>query len=306
MFPLTIILGGAAAATAGAAFFVRKEQTSYRQEVENPRRIVRFVASGLAGAALVTAGIGSVYSQDVGEAKVLRSISGQVVGESTAPGFHAKAPWISAIGWDIRDNVVEYIGGGETNYSGGSATGARITVQDRDGVDAAVDLTVRYSIAGDKVEELYARFSTQQNLVTKLIEPGIRSAMREIPAQYGSLELLNKRADVQTQVRDALVDEWADAGIIVEDVAIQEIVQPENVKAAFAAAQEARTAVETEKANLDKAKIEAEKNAVATEALTPEILADRYIAALNKAGTIYVVPEGSTPMLQLPELTKKD
>lgn len=301
MFPLTIILGGAAAATAGASFFVPKESSDRRSDA-NPRKITRIVAGGLAGVALIFGGIGSLYTQDVGEAKVLRSVSGEVVGESTEPGFHVKAPWIKAIAWDVRDNVVEYVADGDTNHNGGSATGPRITVQDGDGVDANIDLTVRYSIAGDKVEELYARFGTQQNLVTKLIEPGIRSAMREIPAQYGSLELLNQRADVQANVRDALIAEWEDDGIIVEDVAIQEIVQPENVKAAFARAQEARTAVETEKANLEKARIEAEKNAVATSALTPEILADRYIAALD-AGTVFIVPEGSTPMLQLPNLT---
>ncbi|WP_144721180.1 prohibitin family protein [Cellulosimicrobium sp. TH-20] len=261
----------------------------------------KVIVGGVVAGALVITGLMSVHRQDVGEAKVLRSFSGEVVGESTEPGFHLKAPWVKAIPWDVRDNVVEYAAGGETNYNGGSATGPRITVQDADGVDANLDLTVRYSIAGDKVEELYARFGTQQNLVTKLIEPGIRSATREIPGQYGSLELLNNRADVQANVRDALVAEWAADGIIVEDVSIQEIVQPENVKAAFARAQEARTAVETEKANLERAKIEAEKNAVATQALTPEILTDRYIAALD-AGTVFIVPEGSTPMLQLPEL----
>jgi len=314
IFAALAVAGGIASVIASKATKVQVDEVydegSYRpRRVETtvkdpaPRRIALTATGALAGLAVLFAGIGSVYLQDVGEAKVLRSFTGEIVGESTTEGAHLKAPWVKAVGWDVRDNVVEYAGEGETNYSGGSATGPRITVQDGDNVDANLDLTVRYSIDGDKVEELYARFSTQQDLVTKLVEPTIRSAMREIPAQYGSKALLNERADVQTKVREALVAEWAEAGIIVEDVDIQEIVQPDNVKAAFAAAQEARTAVETEKANLDKAKIEAEKNAVATEALTPEILTDRYIAALSKASTIYVVPEGSTPMLNLPQTT---
>ena len=277
---------------------------SYNNNRRNSTKLKVAAAGAGAGLlAVLVAGSMSIYTQDVGEAKVLRSVSGSVIGESTESGMHFKAPWVKAISWDIRDNVVEYVGTGETNHSGGSATGPRITIQDRDGVDANIDLTVRYSIAGDKVEELYSRFSSQGNLLTKLIEPGIRSAMREIPAQYGSLELLNQRGDVQIQVRDALIAEWAEDGIVVEDVSIQEITQPDNVKGAFAKAQEARTSVEAEKANLERAKIEAEKNQVATAALTPEILTDRYIAALREAGTIYVVPEGSTPMLSLPAPT---
>lgn len=283
-------------------------QKTERQKVRDrgPNKVAYGAAAALAAGSLLFAGFGSFYKQDVGEAKVLRSVSGEVVGESTAPGFHLKAPWVTAISWDVRDNVVEYASDRDTNYVGGSATGPRVVVQDKDGVDAGTDLTVRYSIAADAVEELYARFGTQQNLVTKLIEPSIRSAMREIPAQYGSLELLNKRGDVQTAVRDRLSAEWAEDGIIVEvgDVNIQEIVQPESVKTAFAEAQAARTAVEKEKANLDKARIEAEKNAVATQALTPEILQKAYIDALSKAGAIYVVPQGSDPMIQVPVAPK--
>lgn len=40
-----------------------------------------------------------------------------------------------------------------------------------------------------------------------------------------------------------------------------------------------------------------------TSALTPEILADRYIAAIAKAGTV-VVPSGASPIINLPQVAK--
>jgi regulator of protease activity HflC (stomatin/prohibitin superfamily) len=259
---------------------------------------------GLAGAltviGLILWGAGSLYTQDPGEGVVLRSISGEVVGETSEPGFHTKAPWVSASKWDIRDNTMQYLADGKVDYSGGSAVGPRITVQDKDGVDADIDLTLRYSIEGDKVDDLYSRFGSQENLLTKVVEPGIRSATREIPVAYSTLDILNKRAEIQAEVKERLTNEWADLGIVVEDVDVQEIVQPQEIKDSNAAQAAAQALVETEKARLEQAKIEAQKNEVKTEALTPEILTQQYIEAL-KGGTVFVVPEGSTPMIQVPQ-----
>lgn len=274
-----------------------------RERAEN-NAVAKKFGFGLSGllvvVSLVLFGAGSIYTQDPGEGVVLRSISGEVVGETSEPGFHTKAPWVSASKWDIRDNTMQYLADGKVDYSGGSAVGPRITVQDKDGVDANIDLTLRYSIEGDKVDDLYSRFGSQENLLTKVVEPGIRSATREIPVAYSTLDILNKRAEIQSAVKDRLTNEWADLGIVVEDVDIQEIVQPEAIKDANAQKAAAQALVETEKAKLEQARIEAEKNEVKTEALTPEILTQQYIDAL-KGGTVFVVPEGSTPMIQVPK-----
>lgn len=246
----------------------------------------------------VCTGTGSFYTQDPGEGVVQRSISGEVVGETWDSGFHMKPFWVSAQKWDIRDNTVQYIAGGEQGYDSGSVTGPRITVQDADGVDANFDLTVRYSIKGDHVGDLYSRYGAQENVLSKVVEPGIRSAMREIPVTYSTLDILNERAAIQEQVRERLDKEFSPLGIVIEDVDIQEIVQPEAIKKANAAKAAALASVETEKAKLEKAKIEAKKNQVKTEALTPEILQQQYIEAI-KNGTVFVIEEGSTPILDL-------
>lgn len=243
-------------------------------------------------------GLNSFYTQDPGEGVVLRSISGEVVGETWESGFHPKAFWVEAQKWDIRDNTVQYIAGGENGYDSGDVTGPRITVQDADGVDANVDLTVRYSITGEQVGDLYSRYGAQENVLSKVVEPGIRSAMREIPVEYKTLDILNKRAEIQGEVAKRLDKEFSPLGIVVEDVDIQEIAQPEQIKQANANKAAAIAAVETEEARLEQAKIEAKKNQVKTEALTPEILQQQYIQALDE-GTVFVVEEGTTPILDL-------
>jgi regulator of protease activity HflC (stomatin/prohibitin superfamily) len=264
------------------------------------RRFGFKIAGGLVVLALIFAGFGSLYRQDPGEAKVLRSISGEVIGETYEAGFHGKAPWVSATTWDIRDNTVSYIAGGETNYTGGDATGPRITVQDKDGVDADIDLTLRYSIKGDRVSDLYSRFGSQENVLTKVIEPGIRSAMREIPVTYTTLGLLNKRAEIQAEVKERLTKEFDVLGIVVEDVDIQEIVQPEAIKNANAEKAAAQALVDTEKARLEQAKIEAQKNATKSKELSPEILQQQFIEAIAKKGFVVITENGAVPMLQMP------
>ena len=42
---------------------------------------------------------------------------------------------------------------------------------------------------------------------------------------------------------------------------------------------------------------EADANAILAESLTEEILRQRYIDALDKSSTIYVVPDGATPLI---------
>jgi regulator of protease activity HflC (stomatin/prohibitin superfamily) len=294
-FVISIIVGVLALIALFGSGAISKEENG-----GETRRFGFKIAGGLVVLALVFAGFGSIYRQDPGEAKVLKSISGEVIGETYEAGFHGKAPWVSATTWDIRDNTISYIAGGETDYNGGDAEGPRITVQDKDGVDADIDLTLRYSIEGDQVSDLYSRFGSQENVLTKVIEPGIRSAMREIPVTYSTLALLNKRAEIQAQVKDRLTKEFDVLGIVVEDVDIQEIVQPEAIKSANAEKAAAQALVDTEKARLEQAKIEAKKNAAKSKELSPEILQQQYIEAIAKSGFVVIAPEGVTPMLQVP------
>ncbi len=295
-FVISIIVG-----ILGVLAFLGSGAISKEENDGQTRKFGFKIAGGLLVLAVIFAGFGSFYRQDPGEAKVLKSISGDVVGETYESGFHGKAPWVSATTWDIRDNTISYVAGGDKDYTGGSATGPRITVQDKDGVDANIDLTLRYSIEGDRVSDLYSRFGGQEAVITKVIEPGIRSAMREIPVTYSTLDILNKRAEIQTQVKERLTREFEELGIIVEDVDIQEIVQPEAIKNANAEKAAAQALVDTEKARLEQAKIEAKKNATKTKELSPEILQQQFIEAIAKKGFVVITENGAVPMLQMPK-----
>lgn len=252
-------------------------------------------------------GLTSFFTQSPGEAMVLKSITGDVLAQpSVTSGLHGKAPWVKVDPWDIRDNTLSFAGAKEdvdVDFNGGDVTGPRITVQDANDVDANFDLTLRYSVQGDKVVELSNRFGSQEDLLIKVIEPEIRSAIREAASPFTTNDIVSKRSEIQAAVREHLTSEWADLGIVVEAVDVQETIQPQAIKDANAAKAAALIAVETEQANRDKAIIEAEKNAIATAQLTPEILMARKIQALQTAaekGSLVVIPEDFNGIINLP------
>lgn len=281
----------------------------------DPERDDRFgttLGAGITGAAILVAGVilalGSFFTQDVGQSNVLRDWSGKIVGHQSEPGFHLKAPWVDTVTFDVRNQRVVYAGksGEQSDNSGGEADGAQITVQDQDGVSSNLDIALRYSIKPDAVIDIYSEYATEENLQNRLIFNDVRSVVRSVPGTFTTLELLTKRDEVQATIREALEKKWAGEGIIVEDVALQEVRPPDSVVESYAAAQQAQINVSKEQANLEASEVSAQQKVVQAQAeadanqllaasLTDPILRQRYLDTLKELaakGNLVVVPEG--------------
>lgn len=292
MFGLSIFLIVAAVATVVIAIRLR---SAGDQPV---RGMSRSSIAGLIAGALVLGGLligvgTTVYTQDPGQAKVLRSWTGEVVGYTASEGLKFKAPWVELVDYDIRNQQVVYANTGVDNYTGGRPDGAQITVQDKEGVTADIDIVVRYSIDPDSVVEIYRRYQSQENFVARLIQNDVRSVVRSVPGKFTTLELLTNRAQAESDILIALETRWRSQGVRVESVALQEIRYSAEVKARFDAAQAARIEVEREQANLQAAEVAAQQKIVQAEAeakanrllhdsLTPRILQQRYLDTLAK------------------------
>jgi regulator of protease activity HflC (stomatin/prohibitin superfamily) len=304
MFILAIILVIIAITT-----FVVSRRVAARATTTGTRLASR-IATGSA-AALLVLGLASLfgstfYTQDVGEAKVLKDWTGNIVGEDVTPGADFKAPWVDVVDFDIRNQIAAYIGDGYNDYNGSVPNGPQITVQDKEGVTANLDIVVIYSIKPDSVTEIYAQYLNQENFRARLIEQDIRSVVRNVPAKYGTLQLLNGREQASNDIKSALERRWQSAGVIVESVSLQEIRYSDEVKARFDAAQAARIEVEKAKAELEatqvsaqqkvvQAQAEADANAILNSSLTDRILQQRYLDTLKElaaSGNLVVVPDG--------------
>lgn len=250
------------------------------------------------------------YGQDVGEAKVLKDWTGNLAGQDLTEGAGFKAPWVDTVDFDIRNQIAAYVGNGQDDYNGSRPNGPQITIQDKEGVSSDMDLVVIYSVRADSVLDIYSDYQNQENFRTRLIEQDIRSIARNVPAQYDTLALLNKRQEVGAKILEALETRWEKQGVLVESVSVQEIRPPQEVKDRFASAQNARIQVETAKAEADaarekaqgekdaaitRAQGESESNNIIAKSLNETILQQRYLDTLSKLaaeGNLVVVPEG--------------
>lgn len=259
----------------------------------------------------------AMFTQDVGEARVLRDWTGEIVGEVTEPGLHWKAPWVDAIEFDIRNQPAIFIEDGTDSYNGQAPNGPQITFQDKEGVTGNLDIVVIYSIKPDSVTDIYRQYSSQENFRTRLIEQDIRSIPRDVASRYTTLQMFTNRTTIAAAIQDELAERWTEQGVIVDSVSLQEIRYSGEVQSRFDAAQQARIDVETSKANLEKSRVdaeqaivraeadakariaaaegEAEANRILSESLTEKVLRQRYLdtlASLAAAGNL-VITDGT-------------
>lgn len=270
-----------------------------------------FVAIPLALTIVFTGG-SMIYTQSVGEVVVIKNWGGSLAGHDSDAGFGIKMPWQNTVKFDIRNNVLSFMGNEEEDqFEGGSANGSAVTINDAGGASATIDIQVNYSLDPSAAEELYINYGSQENFVKSICAVDIRAVPRQVSGQFDTISILTARGEFTSAVQDALTKKWEKYGLIVEQVSIQNVVYPESIVNKYAEAQAAEIAKATAINNQEVAKVEAETkvikaqgeadaNAVLSASLTDEILQQRYIDALisiGANGNLVVVPEGSDPIV---------
>lgn len=260
---------------------------------------------GLVGVILLSTSF--LYTQDEGEAKALRSFTGELVGSKVEPGIGIKAPWVETVAFDTRNNVAKFSDSDEGTTSGS------IPFNDKAGTRGSMDVTVTYAVRPDKVEDIYKEYRTQEMFRTRLINQDIAAMVRTVPSRYSTVEVLSKREEVSASILEALEKRWERWGVTSVQVALQDIRYPEQIMQRFenltaeqTRAEEAKaatvTAEQEAKKKLVEAEGEAKANAVRSKALTPEVLQQQYIEALKIAaekGQLIITDGKSTPMINV-------
>lgn len=252
-----------------------------------------------------------VFTQGVGEAKVIVNVDGTIAGEKLSPGWGTKAPWQRIEDFDIFQQEVLFAGnaeGGAPSYSGGEVNGAEVTASVKNGAQAFIDMQVVYSIDPDNVTEIYKEYRSQERFTRQVVLPGILSTLRDVPSSYSPVQFRGEmRGEASEKVLDAMNDKLGKYGVEVSNVNLQDIRYTEQVEESIKnvevaqqkeeqAQAELRATEVSAQAQVVEATAKAEANRLLTQSLTPEVLQQRYIDALGK-GTVFVVPEGSTPLI---------
>lgn len=252
-----------------------------------------------------------LFAQGVGEVNVIRNLGGSVAGISADAGFHVKAPWQKTITYDIRNNVLSFMGDSEADqFEGGSANGSAITLNDASGTSCIADVQVNYSLDPQAAQDLYENYGTQENFVKSVCAVDIRAIPREVSGQFDTISILTARGDFTKAVQEALTEKWKGYGLNVEQVSIQNVVYPDSIKTKYAEATAAEIGKTTAENNLEIAKVNAQQkvveaqgesdaNRVLAESLSNEVLTSKYIDMLSKADSLTIVPDGSSPLINI-------
>lgn len=253
-----------------------------------------------------------LYTQDIGEAVVLKNFGGSLAGYTTEAGFHVKAPWQDATSWDIRNRLINFYRDAEYTYDNGSYSGATVTINDSSGTKADCDVQVIYSINPDAVQQLYADYGNQEAYVSSYVSNDVRQTVRDCAGQFSTIQLLTNKEEFANAIMETLGNNWADSGVVVESVQVQDIRYADSITEAYAAAQSAQVEQTAATNRQETARIEAETkviesqgeadaNAILTQSLTPEVLQQNYYDTLREIGNngnLVVVPTDSQPIVQ--------
>lgn len=277
------------------------------------KRIFRGISAGFVALAGLFMVFSMVFTQGVGEAKVVVNLDGTIAGEKLTPGFGVKAPWQETVDFDLFSQELLYAGSDEApSYSGGQVNGKEITISvgglDGGSTAANLDASIVYSLDAGVVTELYSNYKSQERFTKQVVEKTILSIVRQVPSSYTANEFRGpKKQEASDEMQKQMNERLNKLGIEVEFVNLQAPRFSEAVETALSKIEEANQKVQEAEATQRTRIVEAETkrieaqgvadaNAILNTTLTPEVLQQKYIDAL-KEGTIYVVPDGSTPFI---------
>lgn len=167
---------------------------------------------------------------------------GKVQDDVIQEGLNGKAPYIEKIVLiDCRTKKVEVTSESST----------------KDMQTVSVTIAVNYNVDKGTANKLYKEVGLDYESI--ILSPAILESIKSVMAQYTAEELITKRAEVSSMVREALVNKVESRGISVTEFNITNI----DFSSAFDAAIEAKAVkqqeVVTAQAELEKQKIQNEK-----------------------------------------------
>ncbi len=223
------------------------------------KRLGLFVAIGAVVAFALTWGFGSVFTQDPGQAQLIRSFTGTVSGVSQEPGMHFKKPWEKTVTFNIRNQSVEMftIKDGSNNVIEQGKDGAELTVPVQGGATAFVSMTTIYSIRPDAVEGVYNEFKDLEGLMNNAIKPQMRAISRDVGPRFTPIKIKERRDIYASDVKAALQDALGPKGVVIDQVNIGSITLDEKTEEAISEVVANQQHVQSAKALFDKAMIDA-------------------------------------------------
>ena len=216
-----------------------------------------------------------------GEAGVKYSIFGGTdLGFQYGEGLNMHAPWVDVIRYDVR--VLEQL--------------EPVTALSSNGLSIGMDASIRWRPTKDELPLLHTTYGV--DYYRKLVQPVLRSAVREVVGQYTPEELYaSRRAELQEQIVQQVKNGVEGQYVQIDAVLIRDITLPDQIRSAIEnklqeeqEAERYEYTIQKERLEADRKRIEAEGQAeyqrIITQSLSAQFLQYKGIeATLNLASS---------------------
>jgi regulator of protease activity HflC (stomatin/prohibitin superfamily) len=206
--------------------------------------LLRLLGLGVAGFLVVIFLFSAVTRVDSGAVGVL-TLFGRVTGEVLPEGIHLINPLKTNHELSVRTQEMK-----ET-----------ASVPSSEGLVMNLDTSLIYHLDPDKAADVYQKIGP--NYVEVLIEPNLRSAIREATASHSANALYSgEREMVAKQIVAQLTNLLGQRGILVESILLRDIQLPNTLKASIESKQQAEQEALAMNFRLQKEKQEAERKRI--------------------------------------------
>jgi regulator of protease activity HflC (stomatin/prohibitin superfamily) len=263
----------------------------------DPKNVTKTVISLIIIIAVVLLGFRSFTIVEAGHRGIVLQL-GAVQPQVLEEGLHFKIPFIQkVVPIEIRVQKAE---------------SSQISAS-RDLQTVTTTLAVNYHLDGMTVNSLYQKVGMEYK--ARVVDPAISEALKAITAQYTAEDLIAKRSEVSSKVKEALAAKLSLYNMVLDEINITEFKFSEEFDRAIEQKQIAEQQALKSKLDLERIKIEKEQEITRAQAqaealrlqkqeVTPELIKLREIEAQLKAvekwdGKLPGVTGGATPFINV-------
>lgn len=204
----------------------------------------RIILIGLITIVLVIGAFSSFTTIPAGKVGVL-TLFGRITGEKLESGIHVINPLKQVVEMTVRTQSLK----------------ESADVPSAEGLVMGLDTSLVFKLDPEKAAEVYRTLGA--NYVDILVEPTLRSAIREATASHSANALYSSaRQEVQNEIRETLKRDLEKRGLIIEDVLLRDIRLPIALKASIELKQQAEQESLAMNFKLQKEKQEAERKRI--------------------------------------------
>ncbi len=201
--------------------------------------VIFLIVAGMAGGCMTT-------TLSSGEGAVKYSVFGGTdVSAHYSEGVQFHAPWVSLYTYDLR--VQEQL--------------EEITALSSNGLSIGLDVSVRWRPIKEDLGTLHVTYGRQY--YRKLVQPELRSAVREIVSKFTPEELYStRRMELQDEIVTKVKDAVSSRSVLIDAVLIRDIRLPEQIRTAIENKLKEEQEAERYKFTIQKERLEAERKQI--------------------------------------------